>query len=60
MYNPLRRKPRSDGRLLRVWGQARCVHAATGFGYEIPRFVRALGHRRLSPVGVGESRGGFS
>ncbi len=31
--NPLRRKSPADGGLLRVWGQARCVHAATGFAY---------------------------
>ncbi len=48
--NPLRRKSPSDGRLLRVWGQARCVDAATGFGYESRKPVPALGHRRLSPV----------
>ncbi len=51
--NPLRRKSPSDGRLLRVWGQARCVHAATGFDDEIRGCMRALGHRRQSPVGLG-------
>ncbi len=47
---PLRRKSPSDGRRLSVWGQARCVHPATGFRDEMP-IQYALGHRAPVPVG---------